>query len=410
MRKISKITMSNTTENNSSFNQTEGEGGTAAPVHYLESDEGKEPEDGIALCLSGGGYRAMLFHIGVIWRLNEIGWLPKLNRISSVSGGSITAGVLAMNWDKLDFQDKVAVNLAEQLVIPIKKLASRTIDVSSVMTGTLWFGTIGDKIADSYRKYLFRDATLQDIVDEVPGVSPRFVFNATNVQSGVLWRFMKPYMRDYRVGEVKNPVIDLAVAVAASSAFPPVLSPVELDLDPEDFTPGSGKDLQGDEYRTQVVLTDGGVYDNLGLETAWKRYRTILVSDAGGGFAAEADPARDWVRHAVRVLLTIDNQVRSLRKRQILEAFTAKIPTRKGAYWTIDADSAKDYQVVTPLDCPFEKTSLLAAIDTRLKKLDQPTQEKLINWGYAVADLGMRQYVDVQIKQAEKFPYPDSGI
>jgi NTE family protein len=136
-------------------------------------------------------------------------------------------------------------------------------------------------------KYLFDDTTLQDIVDEVPGESPCFVFNATNVQSGVLWRFMKPYMRDYRVGKVKNPTIDLAVAVAASSAFPPVLSAV--DLDPEDFTPGSGTDLQAEEFRTQVVLTDGGVYDNLGLETAWKRYKTILVSDAGGGFAAEAD-------------------------------------------------------------------------------------------------------------------------
>ena len=151
------------------------------------------------------------------------------------------------------------------------------------MAGTLWFGTIGEKLADAYREHLYGNATLQDIVGEVPGKSPRFVFNATNVQSGVLWRFMKPYMRDYRVGEIKNPTIDLAVAVAASSAFPPVLSPVELDLDPEHFTPGSGTDLQGDEFRTQVVLTDGGVYDNLGLETAWKRYKTILVSDAGGG-------------------------------------------------------------------------------------------------------------------------------
>lgn len=381
---------------------------SSEPVHYLEADQGKEPEEGTALCLSGGGYRAMLFHTGVLWRLNEIGWLPKINRISSVSGGSITAGVLAMNWKNLDFQNGIATNFADEIVKPIKNLASRTIDVSSVVTGTLWFGTIGDKVADAYREYLFGDTTLQDIVDEVPGKSPRFVFNATNVQSGVLWRFMKPYMRDYRVGEVKNPTIDLAVAVAASSAFPPVLSPVELDLDPEDFTPGSGTDLQGDEYRTQVVLTDGGVYDNLGLETAWKRYKTILVSDAGGGFAAEADPHRDWVRHAVRVLLTIDNQVRSLRKRQVVEAFIAK--NRMGAYWSIGADSGKDYQIKTLLDCPYERTSLLAAVDTRLKKLDQTTQEKLINWGYAVSDLGLRQYVDAEIKHSEKFPFRDAGV
>ena len=52
-------------------------------------------EDGVALSLSGGGYRAMVFHVGALWRLNEVGLLSKLKRISSVSGGSITAGALA---------------------------------------------------------------------------------------------------------------------------------------------------------------------------------------------------------------------------------------------------------------------------------------------------------------------------
>ena len=62
-----------------------------------ERDRGRRPE--AALCLSGGGYRAMLFHVGALWRLNEAGYLPRLDRISSVSGGSITAGVLGATWD-----------------------------------------------------------------------------------------------------------------------------------------------------------------------------------------------------------------------------------------------------------------------------------------------------------------------
>jgi NTE family protein len=389
-------------ENTESTNSKIKPNYAAEPVHYLELDQETEPEEGNALCLSGGGYRAMLFHAGVLWRLNEIGWLPNLNRISSVSGGSITAGVLALKWKELNFQNGIADNFEEIIVNPIKNLASRTIDVSSVALGAMWFGSVGDKIADAYRKYLFGDKTLQDIVDEVSGKSPRFVFNATNIQSGVLWRFMKPYMRDYRVGEVKNPKVDLAVVVAASSAFPPILSPVELDLDPDDFTPKSGTDLQADEFRTQIVLSDGGVYDNLGLETAWKRYKTILISDAGGGFTAEADPHRDWVRHSVRVLLTIDNQVRSLRKRQAVEAFISGI--RKGTYWSISANADSEYTISKSLNCPYENTSLLANVDTRLKKLDQETQEKLINWGYAVSDLGMRQYVDQSIKSPSAFP------
>jgi NTE family protein len=49
------------------------------------------------------GYRAMLFHLGALWRLYELGLLRTIKRISSVSGGSITAGVLGLNWSKLSF-------------------------------------------------------------------------------------------------------------------------------------------------------------------------------------------------------------------------------------------------------------------------------------------------------------------
>src|SRR5688500_20211059 len=69
----------------------------AAPVDPAETsttfEEHQHLEDGIALCLSGGGYRAMLFHIGSLWRLNELGYLTNPNRIQSASRGSITARV-----------------------------------------------------------------------------------------------------------------------------------------------------------------------------------------------------------------------------------------------------------------------------------------------------------------------------
>ncbi|MFN0277228.1 MAG: patatin-like phospholipase family protein [Pyrinomonadaceae bacterium] len=387
------------TTENSSFNPlVEKIDAACQPVHYLDIDEGKNPEEGTALCLSGGGYRAMLFHAGVLWRLNEIGWLAKLSRISSVSGGSITAGVLAMNWNKLAFQNGIGVRFNDEIITPLRNLASHTIDVYSVLKGTFWFGTIGDKIASYYRKYLFGSTNLQDITD-----NPRFVFNATNVQSGVLWRFMKPYMRDYRVGEVKNPRIDLAIVVAASSAFPPILSPVELRLDPNDFTADSATDLPCDEYKKKVILVDGGVYDNLGLETAWKRYKTILVSDAGLGFKAKSRLRGNWASQAVRVLFTIDNQVRSLRRRQLIEAYKSKI--RTGAFWSIESHAAK-----SPLSCPVNKTSDLANIATALRKLDNGTQERLINWGYASCDLGLRRHFVRELPIPNGFPFPETGV
>jgi NTE family protein len=237
--------------------------------------------------------------------------------------------------------------------------------------------TIGDRVEAAYRKHLFGDATLQNLPDH-----PRFVINATNVQSGVLWRFMRPYMRDYRVGEVKIPHVPLAKAVAASSAFPPFLSPVRLELHNDDFTPKSGDDLQFPPYTTEVVLTDGGTYDNLGLETAFKRFGTVLVSDGGGKMSPEEEPHADWARHSYRVLEVIDNQVRSLRKRQLIEPFERK--ARKGTYWGIRTH-IKDYELADSLLAAEDRVAELAATPTRLKRVDEERQERLINWGYASA-------------------------
>lgn len=376
----------------------------SSPVELIDTrSPHPHPVPGIALCLSGGGYRAMVFHLGVLWRLNEVGLLPKLDRISSVSGGSIIAGVLGLHWSRLAFDAKgVAQQFPAAVVEPIRSLAGRTIDATAIIGGTLLPGSIGEKIGNAYGKHLFGGATLQALPDH-----PRFVINATNVQSGALWRFMKPYMRDYRVGEVRNPTVSLAEAVAASAAFPPVLSPVTLELKNSDFIPGSGGDLQHEPFTTDVVLTDGGVYDNLGLETAWKRYHTILVSDGGGKMEAEAEPKHDWARHAYRVLDLIDNQVRSLRKRQVIDSFKTGI--RQGAYWGIRTNIA-DYQLVDPLPCPFERTLALARVPTRLKRLEPALQERLINWGYAVCDAALRTHVEPTVARPVNFPYPAIGV
>ena len=375
------------------------------PVDPKEIDPDEDaPPGGIALCLSGGGYRAMLFHLGTLWRLNELGYLPKLDRVSSVSGGSITAGVLALNWSRLEFDESGVGRQFEPFVVaPVRRLGEKTIDVPSVLRGVFGFGSIGDKVANAYRKHLFGAATLQDFPSH-----PFFVLNATNMQSGVLWRFTKAYTWDYRVGQIEKPRIELAVAVAASAAFPPVLSPVTLKLNDSNFTPKTGRDLQRPPYTTRVVLTDGGVYDNLGLETAWKRCHTILISDAGGNLKPEENPKGDWLRHTLRNLFIIDNQVRSLRRRNIMDAYDVK--NRLGAFWSIRTD-IQNYRLPRyPLDCPFEKTIRLANLATRLKGLPPETQERLINWGYAVCDAAMRKHVDGSLPEPTAFPYPNAGI
>lgn len=357
------------------------------------------PEEGVALCLSGGGYRATLFHAGALWRLNELGYLPRLDRIASVSGGSITAGLLGARWNSLQFDAAgVCADFDSQVIAPLRALTARTVDVAAIAGGLLLPGSAADRAIAAYRRHLFGEATLQDLPDH-----PRFVIVATNVQSGALWRFMKPYMRDYRVGEVRQPTVPLAAAVGASAAFPPVLSPVVLELDEGSYTPGSGLDLQYPPFTTDVVLTDGGVYDNLGLETVWKRYRTVLVSDAGGKAGVEREPARDWVRHAARALTLINDQVASLRKRQVIASFEAGL--RTGTYWGTRTD-IRHYGLPDALPCPSASTIVLAETPTRLKAMDEGLQERLINWGYAVCDAAMRRHMGVPATApAPVFPY-----
>jgi NTE family protein len=380
-----------------------------APVEPIPVDEmARGPQPGIALCLSGGGYRAMIFHVGALWRLYEAGLLAGVRRISSVSGGSITAALFGLKWQRLSFDPaRLQADFVPEVVEPIRALGRETIDREAVILGVALPGSISDRITAAYDDHLFKGATLQDLPDE-----PRFVINATNVQSGAIWRFMKPYMRDYRVGEIRRPRVALARAVAASSAFPPVLSPVEMRLEPRDFTPDTGLDLQRDPFTRKVFLSDGGVYDNLGLETAWKRYSTILVSDGGGKLEPEEEPKTDWARHSYRVLNLIDNQVRALRKRQLIDSYRARPDEqvhRRGAYWGIRTDIA-DYGLADALDCPVERTMELARTPTRLKRLDDDRQERLINWGYAVCDAALRRHLDPKPSSPRGMPYPAAGV
>src|SRR5579885_2824390 len=95
----------------------------------------QEDKLNVGLALSGGGFRATLFHIGSLWRLNQLGWLRRLDVITSVSGGSIIAGVLARNWSELTWkvepQGEVATNFQDKVEKPLREFCSRNIDITA---------------------------------------------------------------------------------------------------------------------------------------------------------------------------------------------------------------------------------------------------------------------------------------
>ncbi len=354
----------------------------------------------IGLAVSGGGFRATLFHIGSFWRLNELGWLSKLTRVTSVSGGSITSGVLAQRWSALNFDSEsgVADNFEELVARPLQCFCTRLVDIPAILKGLVWpFMSAGAFVAREYDKHLFHGDTLQKLP-----AKPRFIIYGTSYQTGVSVRLTRRFLSDYKIGRLPSPDLSLAKAVAVSSAFPPFLAPILIRTNPGDWQAPLGKPLDDqDAYRRQMYLADGGVYDNMGLEAIWNKCGTVLVSDAGSPLANKPNP---WLLRlsnilgAMRVLGILTEQTRALRKRTLIEDFksTDSESHRDGTYWGITTHIC-DYRKGEP-DLPLmvednALTGSLKNMRTRLNPFSPEEQGHLINWGYALTDAGMRRHV-----------------
>jgi NTE family protein len=383
--------------------------------------DGHPLEIGMGVALSGGGFRAMLFHAGALMRLSELGLLAQATRISSVSGGSISSGFLACVWNTLkqsEFQD-----FKQAFVEPILAFSRQKIDVVDALSGILPWTSAAEQVADSYDEHLFKNRTLQELPD-----APQFVFCATNLQTGVLWRFSKTYGGDYLIGRLDKPKLRIAQAVAASSAFPPVLSPLVLSFPDGSFTSWPNGQAQIPEselanFRRRVLLTDGGVYDNHGIEPLVKRYTTVFVSDGGAPFGRASTLETDWISQLRRVLDVTDNQVRSLRRRDLIERFVAgnqvadeasivsqNAHGRMGAFWGIDTDPAKvDPPGAVPCDPAI--VHRLANLATRLSDLGELVSKQLVNWGYAICDRSIRiNYKGPLVQLNASLPYEEANL
>lgn len=351
-----------------------------------------------ALALSGGGFRATLFHCGAIMRLNELRVLHRITRFSSVSGGSIAAGMLACAWPRLTLADGRFVNLDQEVIAPLRAFCRRDIDERAVLWGSVHPGkAIGDVVADLYDD-MFGGRTLRDLPD-----APQFVFNATNLQTGRLVRIAKVGIREWTIGEIAAPDLRIAVAVAASSAFPPVLSPVTIDLDPAGWKPFAGAVHAGDPaYSARLSLTDGGAYDNLGLETV-DDFNPVIVSDAGAPFGTEESATGFWPKQALRVLDIATDQARALRKRLLFaECGTARQPIYAGIDGAVERFDAEQALKASPI-----VTHALARIRTRLNPFSDQEQGQLVNWGWLAMDVAVRSFMLPDEPAPVTWPEPD---
>lgn len=348
----------------------------------------------IGLALSGGGFRAMLFHVGAVLRLNELRLLRQLDEISGVSGGAIVAGRLAVAWPRLRFRVGVAVNLYEELVVPLLGFADRRIDIRAVTRALVPGVSAAREVERSYRAHVVGDLAL--------GTLPRrpwFTFLAVHLGSGAPWVFDRDGATSPSIGTLRDPRIPLARAMAASSAYPPFLAPLVLHLDPDRIDPAV-------RHESRAVLADGGLYDNLGLHGLWDRCATVLSSDAGGVLAPHGRSSGFWLRQLIRSIEIHADRSRALRRHAALEALRAG--RRAGALWRTDADLAS-YPVPAAFSVDSAWPAHLARLRTRLDRFSLAERCQLVNWGYLVADVAVRSHV-VAGRPPSSLPFPQLGF
>jgi NTE family protein len=366
-----------------------------------DSSAERRRHQGVALALSGGGFRATLFHIGSLRRLLELGVLEKIRHVASVSGGSITAGVLAHQC--VEQPTASWTSRIDELELTLRRFCSKTIDTGSIVGGILNpFSRAGDLLASQYEQ-LFGKVALSNV-----SRGPEFTFCATNLQTGRLVHLVKDGIVDYRIGKTPQ-TVSLARAVAASSAFPPFLSPVVVKVD-EPWTPvGTLSTFNADaRYTRKLYLTDGGAYDNMGLEPVWDRYETVLVSDAGAPYQSLSEVDTDWLHQMHAAFEIATDQARGVRKRWLVEQFARQ--ATQGTYWGINTRLA-NYELADAVAYPADKSARLAGMRTRLDAFSKAEQDDLIDWGYVVCDAAMRRWCPaVCTAPAKPARLPGSGM
>jgi NTE family protein len=339
-----------------------------------------KPVDRIALCLSGGGYRAALFHLGALRRLNELGVLSRVATVASVSGGSILAAHLATRIRPWPESGTAVLNWEERVENPFLHLVKRNIRTWPVAKRFLpwnWFrpSTQVKTLEASYRKHL-TDLSLPDLPER-----PSFTLCGTDMTYGVNWCFQRNSVGSYLAGyEAPDATWPLAQAVAASSCFPPVFAPMPI-----------GKNL----------VSDGGLYDNLGLEPA-KNHGIVLVSDGGAPFVAGTP--REWIARWKAYLRVSGKQAGSLRKRMLIGEFARK--ERSGAYWGISSAVSRygkegGYSKVLA-------TEIISRVRTDLDAFSDAEIAVLMNHGYLLAEAAVSVHAPGIVKEWTEKRVPHS--
>lgn len=374
----------------------------------------------IGLTLSGGGFRATVFHLGVLARLAEENRLEDVTILSTVSGGSL-CGALVYAGNK--FVWPTSRQFLEQ-VLPRARTLLTTDDLE---LGFIWrtlrspislFEPRANLLSALLRERWGVTATLSSLPK-----SPRWLINATCYETCKNWRFESFRMGDYVFGYTNDTDIPLSDAVAASSGFPGLIGALVLDTRRAHWFKYVDASPEGSSIPTPdtapqrktkpvdpvlfpaVHLWDGGVYDNFGMEgvfdidQGWRKdIDFLIVSDAAGVPHPEA---YQWgIKGMYRMVTGIMmDQIRSLRTRAVLGQMIKDpdsgvlLKTGTTAKAALLPSAHKDEVTTLGAQCLDEKQAALCAdYATTIRRLPVEGFDLLFRHGFEVADYTLYAY------------------
>ncbi len=279
------------------------------------------PVRNVGLALSGGGSRAIAFHLGCLRALNDRGSLQRVKVVSGVSGGAVAAAAYAYSDDSFaDFDQRMQKllrrglqrEIARRALLHPRAAASFAAHAASG-AGALAASAAsrlrsGTRLQPPIRRWASRtdafEATLEDrlfggeTLDRPRRDNVGVIINACDLRTGSAVRFGSRESGIWRLGCFVAPV-SIATAVTASAAYPLLLPSLDRSYE---FARRDGS-----RRRERVVLTDGGVFDNLGTsclepgrspQYSYNVYDVdyIVACDAGRGLLADAFPVGPLAR------------------------------------------------------------------------------------------------------------------
>jgi predicted acylesterase/phospholipase RssA len=279
----------------------------------------------LGLALSGGGFRATLFHLGVVRFLRDSGALRDVTDIAAVSGGSILAAHLVLNWDQYNGDEQRFAEAAAQIVEFVRFDVRNHIVRRLPLLYSLSFlarripgrgrGLTANAVLERYyARFLYGDRCLYELPER-----PTLHILATNVSNGGLSVFNRNGLFIQQRADVGGPgfervsgqLASIARVVGASSAFPGFFPPVAIRA--------ADLGVREGQFPTEW-FTDGGVYDNLGMRAfSWLKQQDaeidqILVSDAGKPFQVLSDAALGLIGQSLRATDILWDRVGQLER------------------------------------------------------------------------------------------------